>query len=505
MSERPTPEDLPEPELNELLRQVDWRFLIGQEEAPLIADLTAGRHSRAVQLIGRGEPPPGAADVAVIGYPTKLALSAARDMVRLGGAVVCLWRAPRIGGSGRAVARLRRAGLSDVRVFWPGPQPRRTPQFWLPLESTEATSHVLSSREARSSGQALLRRLWKGVAACGLLAPLCAIAWLPTNDEEGDAGDIWAAPPGPAPLLLTGGRRSINKVVALTFADGRDEPTAAVKFARVAAADAGLDREAAALRRIEDEHPKLPGVPRLLEQRRRVGRRALVESALRGTPLIAGLTTDRFEELAVKVTRWLIELARGGEPEEPGQWWERLVTQPLRAFERNFGPVLPADLMSRLDATLSGLGPLPLVCEHRDCSPWNVVLADGKPGLLDWESAEVDGLPGLDLSYFLANAAFVLDNALETGRTRESYKRLLDPTTPYGAIATRCEGEYGEELGLERDDLARLRLLAWLVHSRSDFNHLAMEAGGRPGHKAMRASTYLGMVEIEMASGAGRS
>jgi len=108
MAEATAPEALPEPQLNALLRRADWRFLLRQSEPPLIADLTSGRDSLAIGLIGRGEPVPGAADVAVIGYPTKLALGAATDALRLGGEVVCLWRLPRPGASRRAAQAVMR-------------------------------------------------------------------------------------------------------------------------------------------------------------------------------------------------------------------------------------------------------------------------------------------------------------------------------------------------------------------------------------------------------------
>jgi hypothetical protein len=494
-------EAMPEAELNGLLRRVDWRFLLRAEEAPSVADMTAGKTSLAVDLIASDEQPlPGDADLATIGYPTRLALRGAIESVRPGGEVVCFWRVPRPAAARRAAARMRAAGLEDVRVVWPGPVPFRQPEFWLPLESRAATEHLLSRRPPDSPVQAALRPIWRLAARAGLLSPLCAIGRAPGGP---DAGGAPSALDGifPAPgtvLLLTGGRRSINKVVGLPL-DAEGEPAAVVKFARLAAADEALAREAAALRAIETEHPELPGVPRVLEEGRRAGGRALAESAVHGTPLIAGLSPETFEKLAGAVTRWLIELARGGEPEAPAEWWERLVGERLRTFERDFGSVLPGDLLSWLEETLAELGPLPIVCEHRDCSPWNVVLAEGEPGLLDWESAEPRGLPGLDLAYFLTNCAFVLDGALESGETYKSYERLLDPTTTYGAIAARCESEYRQALAIDEEDFARLRLLAWVVHSHSDHAHLTMAAAAEPSAEALRASTYLGLVEADLA------
>lgn len=495
-------EGLPEKQLNELLRRADWRFLLRSEKAPTVADMTAGKTSLAVHLIAAEELPlPGDADLATIGYPTRLALRGAIESVRPGGEIACLWRLPRLAGPQRAAARLRAAGLEEVQALWPGPTPFGSPQFWLPLESPVATERLLASRPPRSVLHAVLRPLWRTAVHTGLLAPICLIGKTPAGSEGNGPGALDATFDRSRGLLLTGGRRSINKAVGVSL-DADGEPVAVVKFARVAAADEALEREAVALRAIEAERPELPGVPRVLAEGRRAGRRALVESAVHGMPLIGQLSPDSFEELAGAVTRWLSELARDGATEDPEKWWERLVGERLATFERSFSPVISPDLPGKLERALAGLGPLPRTYEHRDCSPWNVVLDEGgAPGLHDWESAEPRGLPGLDLAYFLANCVFVLDGALESGRTRESYDRLRDPSTPVGAIAARCEREYCAALAIDAEEFARLRLLAWLVHSASDYNHLAMESGGDlPSPDARRTSTYLGLIEAELES-----
>jgi Ser/Thr protein kinase RdoA (MazF antagonist) len=493
---------LPEKQLNELLRRVDWRFLLRSGKAPTVADMTAGKTSLAVHLIAaEAQPLPGDADLATIGFPTRLALRGAIESVRPGGEIVCLWRLPKPAGPQRAAARLRAAGLEGVQVLWPGPTPFGSPQFWLPLESQVATERLLASRPPRSVLHAILRPLWRAGVRAGLLAPICVIGKTPGGPGDDGPDVLDATFDYSRGLLLTGGRRSINKAVGVSL-DPAGAPVAVVKFARVAAADEALEREAVALRTIEAERPGLPRVPRVLAEGRRAGRRALAESAVEGTPLIERLSPASFEHLAGAVTGWLIALARGGEPQAPAGWRERLVDERLRRFEREFGAVLAAGTLERLEGALAALGPLPIVPEHRDCSPWNVVLdADDAPGLHDWESAEPHGLPGLDLAYFLANCAFVLDGALESGRTRESHELLRDPSTPIGAIAARCEREYREALAIDAEDLARLRLLAWLVHSASDHNHFAMESGGEaPDRDALRTSTYLGLIEAELDS-----
>jgi glycosyltransferase involved in cell wall biosynthesis/aminoglycoside phosphotransferase (APT) family kinase protein len=417
------------------------------------------------------------------------------------------WRLPRPGAARRARRRLEAAGYGDVRVYWPGPLPHRLPQFWLPIESSEAVEYLLRSRPTGSVSGRVLRGIWRLAHKGGLLAPLYVVG----RRADDSASEKLPLPPSAPLLLLTTGHRSINKAVGLAFEPGVEKPTLAVKFARVAEAEPGLEREASILRRLGEERPGLAGVPRLRGEGHRAGRLAVVQDAVEGRSLLDALSPQSFEELATKVTQLLIDLAgriaepaikapigpkspaRAGAPRSP------LVDESLRRFEREFGSVVSPSLVAKARALLDGLGDLPPVCEHRDCSPWNVlVTAAGDPVLLDWESAEPDGLPGMDLVYFLANCAFVLDRAIERGRTRESYARLLDPATPYGRIAGEALDAYAAALGIGAEDLRRLRLLCWIVHSHSDYRHLQLESSGPPRSEDLRGGMFLGLVEEEL-------
>jgi glycosyltransferase involved in cell wall biosynthesis len=401
---------------------------------------------------------------------------------------------PLPGGARRARRRAEAAGFGEVRVYWPGPLPHRPPQFWLPVDSAEAAERVLTERPPESFPAKVLQRLWRLARRAGLLAPLYVIG----RRGGGERSDDIPLSPSASLLLLTGGHRSINKVVGLAFEEGVKKPIAAVKFARVTEAEPGLEREAAVLRRLGEERPDLQGTPGLRGEGRRAGRLAVVEDAIEGRSLLDQLTPGNFEDVALRVTELLIELARGDRTPDPS-WRERLVEQPLIDFERNFGGVIAAGSVGVVSSILDGLGELPSVPEHRDCSPWNVVLTPGgDPVLLDWESAEPEGLPGLDLVYFLANCAFVLDGAIESGRTRETYAKLLDPRTAYGQIARRARNRYMQALGIGGADFRRLRLLCWIVHSRSDYRHLQLESQDAPRPEQLLRTMFLGLVAEEL-------
>jgi len=119
----------------------------------------------------------------------------------------------------------------------------------------------------------------------------------------------------------------------------------------------------------------------------------------------------------------------------------------------------------------------PLVCEHRDFSPWNIIRTPtDELAVLDWEGAELEGFPALDLLYFLAHLGFYLDGAYSSGRYRESYRASLDPSTFAGSVRAEALARYQRALGLDQALLAPLSVFVWLVHARSEYQRLVADA-----------------------------
>jgi hypothetical protein len=306
-------------------------------------------------------------------------------------------------------------------------------------------------------------------------------------------------------VLLTGGRRSINKVVGLGYSDSQQQPQLAVKFARNPSEDKPLEREAATLRLLGETAVDLGGVPEVLFVERRSGRVALGETAVAGEPLLHRLDHGSFATIASHVTGWLGDLARGAELQSRAAWFERLVESPVREFERKFASVLDAEETVRGRQILATLTDLPIVCEHRDCSPWNVLYDDsGSLALVDWESSEPRGLPGLDLVYFLTYAALFVEQTMDMGG-QETYARTLDPRSTVGVVVRACEESYCARLGLDPDQLRPLRLLCWIVHSQSEYGQLEQDALGPPTPDALAGSLFLSLWRQELKRPHGRA
>jgi hypothetical protein len=521
--QRPRSWHLPEPERNRLLRRVDWRFLLPDAAPEGVWCAAGGDIRRAMELLwgdvhdasrgGRAD-----CDLAVAIDPDHLTLSEMRAALRPGGACYVEWSSVRAGGARGVRRRLEAAGFEQVRCYTPLPSLRRC-QLWLPLDEVGASAFF---RKRPASSRRILRRIRLGSARLaarvrlrlGLSLPIGAVARRPGPPGTAEPGAIqairggWAAGGlGAAPgklswLLLTGGPRSISKIVGLVFAEPEPQPRAAVKIARVPESVDSLRREAATLRWLHREPDSLPGIPRVLFHEERNGTAVLGETALSGVPLSSLLRRRNFRRLALQVTDWSAEMALRTRGEPPADHRSGLARRTADDFREKFGPVLDPSLLGRAEDALLALEGLPQACEQRDFSPWNILAGpDGSLIVLDWESADPHGMPALDLIYFLTFWGFYLDDAMRSGRFAESYRRGLDPTTFTGRVWSECMTRYLDRLGMGIEVVPPLRLLTWMLHARSEHERIVADAGGPPAPELLRRSRFLRLWQEELRSG----
>ena len=518
---------------NRLLRRVDWRFLLPDPSPRKTFCISDGPLVESLRLVSetvvegwKGERAEGC-DLAVAMSPDRKTLAAALTSLRPGGVLYSEWR-----GLARRSAlrgRLEDAGFERAGFFRPDLDPSEgNPAAWIPLSEPGASRHFYLENRGRS--RSAWRRAARRVVRSASMVrsrwrpsgPLCAWARKPASPAAAIHGDVanlvmdrWEGlrlgpkPTGLSALLLTGGLRSESKVIVLLFPDSSSRPAAALKIPRVRESAPAIRKEADVLRSLVErgEHGTPEGIPRFLFLDEINGVPVLGETAFSGVPLLAAWTEESYGALALKASAWLADLAANRPLQRPREpWRDRLVDSVLDRFARSFGPVVDARLLEEARRLLGELPDLPLVCEQRDFSPWNLLLTPSNDlAVVDWESAELDGLPGLDLIYFLTNLCFSFDGARRTGRYRESYRSMLDPTSPRGALARRCLDLYCDRVGLGADSLRPLRILTWLVHSRAEFDRLQADHGTALDHEVLRSAVCFQLFDEEIARGAAEA
>ncbi len=515
-----TDEPLTEAVKNQLLRRVDWRFLLPNAHPDVSICFGDQRLVRAVSLISgklidSASPASRECDLAVAVNPDPATLRAAWSRLGPGGVCYAEWYSPTAGGVRGVRQRLRTAGFANVRCYWawPWPSTART-RFWVPLEAAGARRYFLGSRPPVPNRlRRFARRIGRSLLTLASLRvvpfPICTVsrkpdgihADSPTLPDASQAAQLGVAPTRQSWLLLTGGTRTIHKVVGLVFEEPEPRPHAVVKWARVPEAVGLLEKEDLALQAVHRLRPGgIAGVPRVLFSEHAEGGFRLGETALTGAPLYTQLHRRSARALAVQATDWLVDLAGQPRPRPRSEFSNRLLEPVVAEFEATFGTVLEPALLRQTRAVLQSLDSCPIVCEHRDFSPWNILRTPaGELAVLDWEGAELDGLPALDLIYFLAHVGFYLDGAYSSGRYRESYRASLDPSTFVGSIRAEALARYQRRLDLGPAQLAPLNVLVWLVHARSEYQRLVSDAAPQavaPGR--LRRAGFVGLWQEEL-------
>ena len=520
----PRPKQTPEEELNARLRRTDWRFLLPSPRPRRVLCRAGGTLAAAVASIADEVIRDGQAldcDLTVAQDPNPKTLAELRDALGPGGTCYTEWY-PGIGGASRVERSLRAAGFEDVTCYRPWPAGVALPVYWIPLGAPGAAAYVRLRRRLRGGR---VRRLLAGLRRrVGYLlrgrieAPICAIARrsaVPVPEAPDPVAWLRTGWPawglGPAPeristLLVTGGPRSVSKVVLLAFAEPSPLPRIAIKAPRVDDAAAGVRREGTVLAGLAARRQgSVSGVPRILVRREIDGLPVVGETALVGRPLESLLTLRSLGAWSTKVTDWLTGLV-ARETTFPPAHWRRVIAEPaLSRFVDAFGGVIDDGLLREAEAMVGAIGALPTTPEQRDFGPWNVLVTPaGEIAVLDWESAELDGLPVLDLLYYLAYASFQVDGARDRDSRVASYRRSLDPSTRTGAVRRDCLARYIDALGLDPVQLGPLRALVWLIHAESDFRHAAADAGGPPPAEVLARSLFRALWIEEVRHLAGR-
>jgi hypothetical protein len=485
------------------MRRIDFRFLMADARLDNVGHAATDELVAALEGLRAGTVGPlsaaGEHDLVVLSDPSRSTLEKASRGLRPGGACYVEWNMARPGGTLRARRLLGRAGFSDIEMYWHWPSFRRAqPLYWLGLDG-RAAADFMGSRPPAGLRAQLARLLWRACRATGTVAPLAVLAWRRDGDRPPATlrehlanrqldvlGDARAEEL--AVSILTGGHSDLNKAVILVSRHG-PLPLLAIKAARTPTAEIGLRHEAAAITDVQ-----LSGrlrSPRLAFDGR-LGATYLVGQSFVSGTAITELAPEQLEAAALELVDHLAALAHGAPLVAPEVWWPRLV-EPLLADIRPLCPERTHPALDRLAAATRHLPPLPLVPEHRDCSPWNILCDDvGNYVLVDWESAEPEGLPALDVIYFLANVRFLRDGTLRSGREPGTYA-----SERHLRLFRQGVERYASAVGIAWSALDLLRALTWAVHTAGEIRRARTNEAG--AEWTPHGSVMFRLLEIELA------
>jgi aminoglycoside phosphotransferase (APT) family kinase protein len=266
-------------------------------------------------------------------------------------------------------------------------------------------------------------------------------------------------------VMMTPRFRASSHVICFLLAQGSKAPTFVVKLPRLPGDHRRLDREmenlnAANRHRAEGD----VSIPRVLAYEDYHQHRLLIETAVPGRTMSPAVVRRQPELCTETTIAWLtnLQLATMTRDAKGGDWFERLVENPLLQFKK----ILPVanEAAHLIDATVAMMQPLrnhhlPLVMSHEDFSPPNILQADnGRIGVVDWELAEPQGLPASDLFFFLTYIAFARNGARKNEMYLKAFRRAFFDSN---AWARPYVERYCERLKLSHEMLAPLFVSTW--------------------------------------------
>lgn len=279
-------------------------------------------------------------------------------------------------------------------------------------------------------------------------------------------------------VMLTPRFRASSNVVLLVFAGQAPDPALVIKMARLADDGSNLRREASNLDKLHlAREGGFDSVPRVIALEKHDGHSFLIETMLNGALVNPAFIRQRTDACTKWATDWLTDfnLATTSPSAQDRGWFDRLVAAPIDHL-RNALPLSREEdrLLSvswELAAPLAAFD-LPLVFEHGDLGDPNLLLLkDGSVGVVDWELAQPNSLPSLDLFFFLNYVAVARRGPNSPAEHLDAFK---DAFFGPSAWAKPYLLQYTGTLDISQDCLTPLFILCWLRYLAKMTDRLCM-------------------------------
>ena len=461
-------------------RWLDWRFLLPEPPQGRVALL--GAHPGPAAELLQALP----AVTAVDRPPTQGSRATPYDLVVVGPGTTTAEVARQCGPT-TTVVSLGGPPLAgpSVRTWWHAPSRVQT-SYLAALDDRAALRQLLSRHHGVRLGR--LKAAGAGLAlATGRIGALARDTSQVTGPGTRPPQALLEAELGRSVLHVTPWFAASRHVVGLGLEPGSTRLAQVAKLPRRPGDVDGIDREAAALRLVADRAPLLSGRAPLLLGRRALGsEQVLVVSALRGPPLDPA-AVRRHRGLDGLVERLLHGFPVTGSTSADQEWFARLLGAPLDRFERSSGLLDASALVAQTHALLAPLqaADLPLVMVHGDLGHPNLIQrrTDGELAAVDWERAQLRGLPLQDLVFleqYVAEArAGVFDRP---GQCRALDRHLIARD---GRGRLRAAAELAR-LGIPAQLYPLLLLATWVIAATGLIDRVGADEDGAALHTAVR-------------------
>jgi Phosphotransferase enzyme family len=279
-------------------------------------------------------------------------------------------------------------------------------------------------------------------------------------------------------LAAPGAFRSQKVLFFLFGSHGSAVPDYVVKITRDPALNPRLENEHRALELLREAGFSAAGtLPRPVFLGYEHGLAVLGETAVDGVPFLERTADTPDCHLAGAAIAWLsaLGIATARRPAGGAQAVAEQVGTLLERFLRIYrlSPTHGAFLASQVERLAGGEGGLPVVFQHGDPGPWNVlVTADGEPAFLDWEAAEPEGLPLCDLFHFVRSYGFRVSRAGGTTDATDSFEEQLLHDSELGRLLARTTSRYCAETGLATELVAPLFYVCWMQRALKEVTRL---------------------------------
>ena len=518
-----------------LSHRFDWRFLLPRPRTGRFNHLIAlGSSSDQVEQLRQLE----LAEYVTVGPPARAQgdLIAVLPGARVKPSVVSSWLLP--GGSvywvidrrnpatlfwtpRRLQRALRAAGLNPVATYWTVPN-HFAPRKYVPLDSAPAIrwyarsflSSTLPFRLA-STGLRLLARRPSWLSSMVPCFSVIAVAGPKTNAPPAPlaSSPLSAAVADEATrvLMLTNARDAGSRAVVLPFPPGHRDPPIVLKMARADEFAAYTEREQALLTglRAHLSSELRATIPEPLGVTREPGKYTSIiaaESFARGRSLQASTgewgasNRRRIDDLHL-ASRWIAKFHRetmadqeSWRPTDRSEWIEA----PLAAYADTFE--LTPDEKRLFDATRAYArtlrGAPPVVYQHDDFGPWNIMRHGSELTVIDWESGGKVGPARLgpalcDLLYFVTYWYAAARRSYGTGSEMAAFTALFLDQRSTSALCLAAHHEiasYLEQLKLARTFVPLLLIYTWVEHAndqrkRQNVSHEQASGSPRAGNR----------------------